>query len=407
MNRFLAIGFISALTLLGGLAAPALPTFFTRAEQNLLEQYVNPRSVDLVAWQKNLQQEALKSCPSGCDDLVLQHVLTDQVKAIGDKHFYVFDRESLRLEDQLPVGSSSYTTTLGFLLESHRDSLTVRYVHPQTPAAAYFRSGDIILEATLFDSKLDIKTFSLEQKIALAERRGIGLEIRFMRDNKTQTARLSPATGGWKPESTLLAGNTLWLRLTSTRAEAARWLHDQIREAKKNGIKKIILDLRFNFGGTPFQTINIVGAFLPKAGVILKDRNNKKIEYLYQDSKILYSNELTGQKLEDKYENPSRWDGDLVVLTSKYTFSGGENLVAVLQEAKRGLVVGEATKGAAGLTGNTFVMRFEAYVFIPQYRHYSLENVARALQVKPDVIVEFDAEAARAGRDNQLEAALK
>ncbi len=45
---------------------------------------------------------------------------------------------------------------------------------------------------------------------------------------------------------------------------------------------------------------------------------------------------------------------------------------------------------------------------VPQYRHYDLVTyVARPLKVIPDKLVPIDLEKLKAGRDNQLEAAIE
>lgn len=81
---------------------------------------------------------------------------------------------------------------------------------------------------------------------------------------------------------------------------------------------------------------------------------------------------------------------------------------------KRAKVLGEESGGGAGVTGNTFNVRYSektqtyTFMFIPEYRQYDLvTKVARPLKVTPAKLVPIDLEKLKAGRDNQLEAAIE
>ena len=66
------------------------------------------------------------------------------------------------------------------------------------------------------------------------------------------------------------------------------------------------------------------------------------------------------------------------------------------------------------MTGNEFEVRSlekslsKTMIFIPEYRQFDFTTkVARPLKVIPDKLIPIDLEKLKAGRDNQLEAAIE
>jgi C-terminal processing protease CtpA/Prc len=404
------VKFYSLVVILGFgavVAAPALPNFLIDANNLILKQYINTRNIDLQKWLANLRQKALSSCLTKCDEEVIETILVDEVRRISDPHFEVVNPASTRIEDTFPVGDAHHMTSFGFILERDQSDIIVRYVHPETSAAEAFQIGDRILSVSGVAEQDTLRA------IVYAEQFGKRLEFKFSRGGDVKTVQLFPG-GDWKVNHTMLDDKVLWLRITNTSENSDRIIHDAIRTAKSDNLKGVVLDLRYRSGGEPFTELNIVGAFTPFIGS--KFCNNKRIciDYSFKAGAHEYFNHETGEHSIEYFKNPSFWDGNLVVLTSKYTFSGGENVANILQTIKRAKILGEESYGGAGVTGNYFDVRFSkktqtrTIMFIPQYRHYDLVTyVARPLKVIPDQLVPIDLEKLKAGRDNQLEAAIE
>jgi C-terminal processing protease CtpA/Prc len=389
------------------IAAPALPSFLIDANNLILKQYINTRNIDLQKWLTNLRQKAASSCLTKCDEEVIETILVDEVRRIGDPHFEVINPASTRIEDSFPVGDGHLITSFGFILERDQSEIIVRYVHPTTSAADAFQMGDRILSVSGVPEQDTLRA------IAFAERFGKQLEFKYSRDGDVKTISLFPG-GNWKANYTMLDNKVLWLRVTATSENNDRTIHDAIQSAKIDHLKGVVLDLRYRSGGDPFTELHIAGTFVPFVGSKLCDNTRVCIDYSFKAGAHEYFNHKTGEHSTEYFENPSFWDGPLVVLTSKYTFSGGENVANILQGMKRAKVIGEESRGGAGVTGNYFDVRFvkktqtRTIMFIPQYRHYDLVTyVARPLKVVPDQLIPIDLEKLKAGRDNQLEAAIE
>jgi carboxyl-terminal processing protease len=112
----------------------------------------------------------------------------------------------------------------------------------------------------------------------------------------------------------------------STTADVAKLL-DKLKEENVAGV---ILDLRLNGGGSLEEAIKLTGLFI-KTGTVVQVR------------------ELNGrvQTLDD--DDPAvRYDGPLVVLTSRHSASASEILAGALQDYGRALIVGDVSTHGKG-----------------------------------------------------------
>jgi carboxyl-terminal processing protease len=110
----------------------------------------------------------------------------------------------------------------------------------------------------------------------------------------------------------------------STTRDVAKLL-DQF---KKQNVDAVVVDLRFNGGGSLTESINLTGLFIDTGPVVqVKDFDGQKTQY-------------------DDTNRGVAWDGPLVVLTSKLSASASEIFAGAIQDYRRGLIVGdESTHG--------------------------------------------------------------
>ena len=103
---------------------------------------------------------------------------------------------------------------------------------------------------------------------------------------------------------------------------------------KKEGIKKLIIDLRYNGGGDVKSTKNIADLFLDK------------------DKEIYSTITAKGFKKTVYTETKAKYDFEIVLLVNKYSASASELLTAALKENKRVKeVIGETTYGKGVIQG--------------------------------------------------------
>lgn len=96
----------------------------------------------------------------------------------------------------------------------------------------------------------------------------------------------------------------------------------------QQGVDAVVLDLRFNGGGSLQEAINLTGLFIDQGPVVqVKDADGQVSPY----------NDL---------ESGAVWNGPLVVVINKFSASASEILAGAIQDYRRGLVIGDyATHG--------------------------------------------------------------
>lgn len=110
----------------------------------------------------------------------------------------------------------------------------------------------------------------------------------------------------------------------------------EINELKKEGIKGLVFDLRYNGGGSLEEAIQIAGLFLPKGPIVQVKRSD-------------------GQMLVHEDKDPTvTYDGPLVVLVNELSASASEIFAAAMQDYGRAVVVGSHKTFGKG-TVQTFI----------------------------------------------------
>ncbi|XOV94666.1 MAG: carboxy terminal-processing peptidase [Bacteroidota bacterium] len=110
---------------------------------------------------------------------------------------------------------------------------------------------------------------------------------------------------------------------TSTTRDVKRLIAD----LKTKGMDGLLIDLRFNGGGSLQEAVELTGLFINEGPVV-------QVRDTY-DSVDVYVDEVPGLY----------YDGPLAVLTNRYSASASEIFSGAIQDYKRGLVVGENTFG--------------------------------------------------------------
>lgn len=116
-------------------------------------------------------------------------------------------------------------------------------------------------------------------------------------------------------------------------ADGARCSDDVANELiklKKENVKGVVMDLRFNGGGSLQEVVNMVGLFIPQGPVVqVKDKEGRSLPLYDKNPTVLY-------------------DGPLVVMVNEGSASASEIFAAAIQDYKRGLVIGSTSTFGKG-----------------------------------------------------------
>jgi carboxyl-terminal processing protease len=122
-----------------------------------------------------------------------------------------------------------------------------------------------------------------------------------------------------------------YVRLANFGETAAQELRKTLEQLQKEGVRGLILDLRFNPGGLLKAAVEICDLFLTD-GVIVSTRGRDQTSEVYRAKEA-------GTLLLPAEKYP------VVVLINKYSASASEIVAAALQDNKRAIIIGERSYG--------------------------------------------------------------
>jgi len=104
----------------------------------------------------------------------------------------------------------------------------------------------------------------------------------------------------------------------------------EIKKLKAENVKGIIIDVRFNGGGSLYEVVQMAGLFIDKGPVVQIRNKEGRAQTLYDETPgILY-------------------DGPLVVMANEFSASASEIFAGAIQDYKRGIVVGSSSTYGKG-----------------------------------------------------------
>ncbi|GIW08971.1 MAG: peptidase S41 [Dehalococcoidia bacterium] len=186
----------------------------------------------------------------------------------------------------------------------------------------------------------------------------------------------------------LLPEGVVHLQITQVTQRTGEELRNAIPEILQARPRGIILDLRYNPGGSLNATIEVASQFL-KDGIVLEDVNASGVRHTYQ---VQPGGQLT--------------DLPLVVLVNKGSASAAEVLAGAFQDHRRATIVGESTFGKG--TVNTWKELSNGGAVYVSISHWYTPNGRRIERqgITPDIVVPMSEEDWRAGNDRQLRRAI-
>lgn len=175
-----------------------------------------------------------------------------------------------------------------------------------------------------------------------------------------------------------------YTRWSNDETEGARCANDVAREIvklKKDGIEGLVLDLRFNGGGSLYEAMAMAGIFIDEGPLgIIKGKEQHPITLKDINRGTIY-------------------DGPLALMVNGYSASASEFLAAAIQDYNRGIVVGSQTYGKA--TGQNILpldpesdparlrqalARGEGFIKVTTEKIYRVNGKsAQGIGIKPDI----------------------
>ena len=240
-----------------------------------------------------------------------------------DPHSRVFDAAEWA---DFQRESRGETIGIGLEIEEIDGALIVAWVSPGSPAdLASIRAGDRILAA----GATPASSGRAAVLAALEGKRGsrIGLHLDPRRAAESAGWRSSARRSTSRPSHVRkLSGGILYARISAFRPRTAEAFDRAVRDAGQEARNGVVLDLRFNRGGSFEAAVAVADAWLSR-GAIVRTKGPTQDE----------SREATPDAPLEAVPT--------VVLVNWATASAAEVVAAALQDTQAGILVGERTFG--------------------------------------------------------------
>jgi len=258
-----------------------------------------------------------------------------------DRFTTYYDEEGILQQKMRQAGHYS---GLGISVRVKDSLILVTKIFKDTPATKQgLLTGDKILAV---DNKY---IYELDRKVAssllkgekgssvnlLVERNGKQIHLDITRDE----VPLNAVT------TTQLQGDIGYIRFVKFNQKASSQTKKALLDLKKQGAKKIIIDVRGNPGGLLNEVVKIVNFFIPKGKIVVTTKGRfEKYNRTYRTK-----NESVDEEIP------------VVILVNNHSASASEILSGSLQDYDRAVIIGDTTYGK-GLVQRTFKLKYGTYM---------------------------------------------
>jgi len=309
------------------------------------------------------------------------------VNAMGDQHTSFMDPVQLRQSDLELQGNYE---GIGAWVDTGGDYVVIIAPMEGSPAeAAGLRAGDQVLAIDGEDMLAIGSDMAVNRILGPA---GTPVVLTIAREgvepfNVTivRSRIIVPSV-----ESEMLPGNIAYVQLFTFGADTSRDMRLALEELMAQSPSGLILDLRNNGGGYLDTAVDITSEFLKEGVVLLEDYND--------GSRYTYEVEPGGVAT----------DVPMVVLVNPGSASASEILAGALQDYGRAPLVGETTYGKGSVQISRTLSNGQGALRVTIARWLTPDaRQIHGVGLEPDYLVPFTQEDADAGRDPQLDEAIR
>ncbi len=246
---------------------------------------------------------------------------------------------------------------LGIQIQKRMGKITVIAPIEGTPAYKMgLRSGDVITHVGEEELKDEITTEEVVRKLRGPKGTTVTITIRRVGFPEPIVMTITRAEIPTKSVryAFMLQPGVGYIMLSDFTHTSSKELYDAIEKLQKEGMRKLLFDLRGDPGGVLEQAVDVTDVFVPKG------------------SMVVYTKGRTASSAQEYYApgDGAHFDQPLVVLVNRGSASASEIVAGAIQDHDRGLIVGQRTWGK-GLVQSVYTLSYGAGLALTTARYYT------------------------------------
>lgn len=325
------------------------------------------------------------------DETLIEGAIKGYVSALGDPYTTYYTKEEM---DELMEETTGNYVGIGIYMTLDLENNAIYVVKPMegSPAEeAGIKAGDLITKV----DEIEYSGEELDQASnAIKGKEGTKVKLEILSNGQTREIEVERRKIIVSHIVEKKFDNIGYLLIEDFDGGCADEFEEKYKELEKQGIDRLIIDLRNNGGGVVNEAVDIADMLLEK------------------DKTILITKDKKGNEEVKKCDNEASITMPVVVLTNGYSASASEILVGALKDNERATIVGTKTYGKGVIQevdrlndGSGLKITIEEY-YTPN------RDKINKVGIKPDEEIELSSEIIEKGtytdeEDNQLQKAIE
>lgn len=328
------------------------------------------------------------------DDTALQDGLYDGlISGLGDKYSVYYNAEDYA---QLQVDTTGQYYGIGAGLRQDVDTMVVSVskVYEGTPSeAAGLLAEDIILSVDGTDAT-SMEVTELVKLIRGEEGTTVHLEVYRASTGEYLSFDVERANVTLPSITSEMLDNGIgYIHIDSFETETAAQFETAVAELEGQGLKALILDVRYNGGGLVSAVVQILDDILPEGTVV-------------------YTEDKNGNRQDYTSDGDTSMDYPLAVLINGDSASASEILAGAIKDYEYGTLIGTTTFGK-GIVQTIFQLEDGDAVKLTTAKYFTPKgNYIHGVGIEPDITLEYEyldpeGEEYEMQYDNQIQKAIE
>lgn len=302
------------------------------------------------------------------EDSLFEGALNGYVSSLLDPYTEYMDDKSTKNFEKAIDGNFS---GIGVCITKDDDGVKIISSFENSPARKNGINGG---EAILYIDDVEVKSISDASNLMLGPV-GTKLKLTIVKDeNEPKTIEIERENINIKTVYSKIFDDIGYVKITQFSKDSYSDLKDAVSYFESKNIKKLIIDLRDNPGGTLESSADVLSLFIPK------------------DNVLFYTVDKRGKRHNYKSKDCQKFEFETKILVNEKSASASEVFTGAFRDYKKGLIFGNKTFGK-GVVQQILKIMNGSSLKITVSRYYTPNGECIDKKgIEPDVYIEGDEE---------------